>query len=152
MIYKFRILSDEVEEFIRVFEIPANLTLYDFHIALQKEMKYDNSQLASFYLSNEKWDKLQEFTLFDLSEEEEHHNTVISMEEAKLGDFLIDKKDRLLYIFDIYSERVLFLELVDKIKQHNKKKNYPVCTYAAGPPPQQICMDNFDFEDMNFNE
>lgn len=152
MIYKFRILCDEIDEFIRVFEVPARYTFYDFHLALQKELGYDTSQIASFFISNERWDKLQEFTLADLVDIEDNKNEVTPMENAMLNDFLHDKKDRLLYIFDVFSERSLFIELVDIIDNFDEEVDYPVCTYSAGNAPQQILIDDFNFDDMYLNE
>lgn len=152
MIYKFRILSDEIEEFIRVFEVPDNITFFKFHLALQKELEYDNSQIACFYQSNGNWEKVQEFSLFDLTEDNSRH--ILSMETSVLKDFVSEKKDRLMYVFDIFSERILFMELVDIIEENGIEDNNPVCTYSAGNPPQQIVFDkigNGEF-DTEFND
>jgi hypothetical protein len=56
MVYRFVVLSDEDEAFIREFEFLESQTLLDFHNALQEELEFDRSQIASFYLSTENWE------------------------------------------------------------------------------------------------
>ncbi|MBN1184665.1 MAG: hypothetical protein JXB49_20400 [Bacteroidales bacterium] len=146
MIYKFRILSDEVEEFERIFEIPDTSTFFTFHLAIQKELEYDNSQIACFYLSNENWDKIQEFSLFKLTEDSAR--TIQSMEKSVLKNFISQKKERLIYIFDIFSERMLFMELIDILDNNVNINNATVCTYSKGDPPQQIVMDKIEIEEF----
>ena len=64
MIYKLRMISHEEEQFVRDFEVLSGQTFYDLHVAIQKELRFDTSQIASFYLCNDKWEKEIEITLF----------------------------------------------------------------------------------------
>jgi hypothetical protein len=66
MVYKFVVLSDEDESFVREFEFLESQTLLDFHNIIQEELEYDKSQMASFYLATDNWEKEEEFTLFDM--------------------------------------------------------------------------------------
>ena len=69
MIYLFRIISDEDQDFFRDLVIDGSDTFLDFHRALQENLGYDPSQLASFFITNEMWEKQQEITLIDMMEE-----------------------------------------------------------------------------------
>ena len=66
MVYKFVVLSDEDESFVREFEFLDTHTLLDFHNLIQDELEFDKSQLASFFMATDNWEKEEEFTLFDM--------------------------------------------------------------------------------------
>ncbi|MBO4778186.1 MAG: hypothetical protein J5588_06790 [Bacteroidales bacterium] len=148
MIYKFRIISDENELFSRSIEISEDDTFLKFHKAILKACDYKDSEMASFFVSNDDWDKEQEITLFDMGEED---TGTIPMQKAKLKDFVSNKGDKLIYQFDFFGDRALFCTLVDILKKDPKKK-YPVCVHSTGNPPLQKENDTAeDFNDL-FNE
>jgi len=138
MVYKFRLLSNEKENFIRDFEVRSNQTFYDLHLAIQKNLHYDQSQIASFFICNNQWEKEQEITLFDLSDEPD--NKIMVMDNTIFADHILELKQKLLYVFDVFNERAFFIEVVD-IKQEAPGKTYPTCTLSEGLPPVQIIMD-----------
>lgn len=138
MIYKLRLLSSEQDDFIRDFEVRSDQTFYDLHMAIQKNCQYDTSQIASFFLCNNEWEKEEEITLFDLSEEECKGSLV--MDNSLFSEHLTGLKQKLLYVFDIFNERAFFIEVVE-IRDIVPLKSYPVCTLSQGSPPVQILMD-----------
>jgi hypothetical protein len=142
MVFKFRLLSHEIKDFVRDIEIRANQTFYDFHKAIQDDLNYDSSQIASFFLTDQLWEKKQEFILFDMSDLP--NNTTLAMDRARLRDFIKDPKQRLIYIFDIFNERGLFIELMDT-QNELKYSDYPSVVFSKGPSPQQILFGNRDF-------
>lgn len=48
MIYRFTIISDEVDNFVREIQIDPEATFYDFHEAILKSTGYTNDQMTSF--------------------------------------------------------------------------------------------------------
>ena len=138
MIFKFRLLSGEKDDFVRDFEISSSQTFYDLHMAIQKNCRYDSSQIASFFLCNSNWEKETEITLFEIPEE--HGKTTLSMENSILADYVTELRQKLVYIFDIFNERAFFIELV-RMKDDDTSKSYPRCTISEGSPPVQIIMD-----------
>jgi hypothetical protein len=138
MVYKFRLLSSEQDDFIRDFEVRSDHTFYELHVAIQKNCRYDTSQIASFFLCNSEWEKEHEITLFELSEEPDKDSLV--MDNAIFSQHITGLKQRLLYVFDIFNERAFFIELVE-IRDEVPSKSYPVCTLSQGSPPVQILMD-----------
>ena len=145
MIFKFRIISSEVGDFVRDIEIRSDQTFYDLHVALTNNFHYDNSQLASFFISNMDWEKELEITLFDISEGTSSNIRI--MDKTQLEELIHEKKQRLLYVFDYYNERLLFLELMD-ISQEKKGVSYPAVTQAKGSPPPQILIIDNNFDDL----
>lgn len=127
------------EPFYRDFEIKSTQTFYDLHQAIQNELKFDKNQMASFFLSNNKWERGLEVNLFDMAEDS--HTPVIIMDNTQLCELLSKDNKYLLYVFDFFSDRAFFIELVD-IYFPEKKKTYPLCTAGKGNPPQQIIIDD----------
>lgn len=131
MIYRFVVLSDEDETFVREFEFLDSQTLLDFHNAIQEELEFDRSQIASFYMATESWEKEEEFTLFDMG------SGSSTMENAILEDIIFRKNQKLLYVFDFFNDRALYVEYVGEAKQ-DPDTEYPVCTSSKGLPPKQV--------------
>lgn len=140
MVFKFRLISNEQDEFVRDFEILDNQTFFDFHMAIQENLRFDRTQIASFIICNQDWEKIREITLFELMDEEEEQGEMLVMDSSRLKDQVSGVHDKLLYVFDVFNERILFIELVDT-SIPNPAGRYPKCTYENGHPPQQILMD-----------
>ncbi len=140
MIYKLRMVSNEVEDFFRDFEIRDDQTFLELHNAIQEELGFDAMQMASFYTSNENWDKGDEITLMDMGS----GANVRIMESTTINDLITNNKDRLLYVFDMLNERAFFIECCGS-KNNIEGKEYPCCEQSAGRAPKQIDMiDNED--------
>jgi Plasmid pRiA4b ORF-3-like protein len=131
MVYKFVVLSDEDESFVREFEFLDSHTLMDFHNMIQDELEFDKSQMASFYLATDNWEKEEEFTLFDMG------TGSSTMENAVLEDIIFRKNQKLLYVFDFFNDRALFVEYTGETKE-NSGHEYPSCTNSKGVPPKQV--------------
>ena len=56
----------------------------------------------------------------------------------------------MIYVFDVFNERLFFVELVEKSKQ-DPSKHYPVCCLEEGHAPQQLLMDQL-FGTRNFSD
>jgi hypothetical protein len=131
MVYKFVVLSDEDESFVREFEFLDSHTLIDFHNMIQEELEFDKSQMASFYLATDNWEKEEEFTLFDMG------TGSSTMEGAILDDIIFRKNQKLLYVFDFFNDRALFVEYTGEAKVIDGRE-YPNCTNSKGVPPKQV--------------
>ena len=131
MVYRFVVLTDEDETFVREFEFLDSHTLLDFHNAIQEELEFDKSQIASFYMATETWEKEEEFTLFDMGAGSS------TMENAVLEEVIFRKNQKLLYVFDFFNDRALFVEYVGETKE-DENMEYPICTNSKGLPPKQV--------------
>ena len=143
MIYVFNILSADNDDFFMQIKIDAKKTLFDLHVFIQTELNFDKSQMASFFLCNESWEKQKEYPLLDIETDKN------IMNETKIDDIVKDKNNKLLYVFDLFSDRALFISLLtsEKIQEPNKT----VCTEKKGTIPEQtIISDNLDFNDNDF--
>ncbi len=144
MVFTFRLVGTGKDPFFRDFEISGNQTFFDFHHAIQDELGYDKKQMTSFYLADNKWEKGLEINLFDMSDES--HTPVIIMEKTRLCELISEPKQRLLYLFDFFSNRAFYIELIE-IKQKVPGRTYPACTARGGAPPEQIIIEDPDIPD-----
>ena len=144
MVLKFRLISNEQDDFIRDFEILAEQTFFQLHMAIQDNLHFDKSQIASFFTCSQNWEKEQEITLFELSEEEAAK--VLVMDNTKIGDHTQGTHDKMLYVYDVFNERLFFIELVEILKQDSSKA-YPCFSFEKGQAPQQVFMDDEMFDD-----
>ena len=149
MIYKFRMISGDETAFLREYEVDSNTTFLNFHNFIQKDLEFDSNQLASFFLADEQWNKGMELTLIDM--ENDAGPAAIPMDSLKINDLLKNKKERLLYVFDIFSERCFFIEL-SNIFQKEDDVTYPRCIASIGNAPEQVVVEEVSIEDIFSDE
>ena len=113
MIYRFTIISDEVDDFIREIKIDSDATFYDFHKSILDACGYSDDQMTSFFICDEDWEKEKEITLEDMGTSSEEDSWI--MKDTRLSELIEDEKQRLLYVFDPLTERVFFIELSEII-------------------------------------
>lgn len=53
MIYRFTLISDEADDFIREIQIDPEATFYDFHEAIVKSVGYTDDQMTSFFICDD---------------------------------------------------------------------------------------------------
>ena len=117
MVFNFRIVSDEVDNFRREIQIDADATFLDFKNAICDSVNFDKNQMCSFFLCDENWEKEKEITMEDMGSDSDED--VYLMDETILSDYIDDEGQRLIFTFDYLSDRSFFIEL----KQHNTKPN-----------------------------
>ena len=145
MVYKFRIISDEVDDFLREIKIDSEASFYDLHEAILKSAGYKDDQMTSFFICDDDWEKETEITLEDMGQSSLEEDTYV-MKDTRLNELLEDEKQKMLYVFDPLSERVFFIELSEIIT--GKDLDKAVCSRKTGNAPKQII--DFD-EQMNTN-
>ena len=82
--------------------------LLELHQALQKDLGYDANQLASFFITNEMWEKQKEITLIDMMQDPKLGTT--TMDQVTLEEFLTEINHRMIYVYDFFAERAFFIE------------------------------------------
>lgn len=136
-VYKFRLLSDRNEDFIRDIEIQANQSFLDFHTIISQSTNLNGEELASFHICDQKWNKEKEITLIDMLDEEfpDEENKPFEetsiMKDSLIKNFIDDPHQRLLYEYDFLNIRTLYIEL---LSVHIQKDDgiYPRCTLKKG--------------------
>lgn len=141
MVYRFLVLSDEVDNFKRELKISSEATFLDLHHALLETTKFRPDEMYSFFVCDDDWSKKIEITLFDMDASSEVDTYV--MDKTALEELLEDEGQKLLYVFDYMTERALFMELKEIVP--GQRLDAPVCSLAVGNPPEQsISMDEME--------
>ena len=140
MIYRFIIISDEVDGFMREIQIDADAKFLELHKLILESCGYEDNQLTSFTICENGWEKGQEITLEEMDTDADEDCYI--MAETELSQFLEDEKQHLLYTFDMLAERMFFIELSEIIS--GKHLDKPVVSRSQGNPPQQ----KMDFDDL----
>ncbi len=140
MIYRFTIISDEVDDFIREIQIDPEATFYDFHKAILKSVGYTDDQMTSFFICDDDWEKEKEVTLEEMDDNPEIDSWI--MKETAINELVEEERQKLLYVFDYMTERCFFIELTEIITGKNMEG--AKCTKKKGDAPKQV----MDFEEM----
>ena len=138
MIYLFRIISDENPDFFRDLVAGGTDTFLDFHNTLQKELGYDPTQLASFFITNQDWEKEHEITLIDMMQEP--GVTSYTMDQVTLEEHIKEFNQRMIYLYDFFSDRAFFIELIEMEDQISPRET-PFIGHGEGDPPPQLALD-----------
>ena len=140
MVYRFLMISDEVEDFMREIKIDSDATFLDFHKAILDSCGYDNSQMTSFIICENGWEKCQEVTLEEMDTSSDEDSYV--MAKTRISEFVEEEKQHLLYTFDPLGDRHFFIELSEIIT--GKTLKAPVLSRQLGNPPVQL----LDFDEL----
>ena len=66
MLFRFLILSDEVDDFKREIKIDSEATFLDLHNAILDSVGYTKDQMCSFFICEDDWSKKTEITLVEM--------------------------------------------------------------------------------------
>ena len=137
MVYKFTMLSDEVDNFVRIFNIDAEASFLELNDAILDSVNFEKNQMTSFFICSDNWEKGQEVTLLEMESSSEYDNLI--MKDTKLEELLSDEGQKILFQFDMISDRVFFIELTEVIP--GKDLNKAVCLSSKGKAPLQQIED-----------
>ncbi len=133
MVFKFRMLSDEDDHFVRDYEVMYDTSLLDFHRFILRSLHYEEC-MASFFTADSRWERLREFTSMDMGAGGE--NAPQPMETTVLGQIIHRNRDRLIYLFDLFGNRAYYLELLEA-KEAEAGASYPRLVFAHAEAPDQ---------------
>ena len=138
MLFRFTIISDEVDEFLREIKIDADSTFLDFCEAILASCNYEDDQVTSFYITNDEWEKQCEITREDMGFTP-YDEDVYTMDKTSPRSLLDDVPMRLKFIFDTFNNRAFYIELKEMIPGKNLKKAQ--ITRSIGDAPAEILVE-----------
>lgn len=147
MIYKFKIVSQESQNFQLEVALDEEHTFFDFHTIIQKSVGFESHQLASFFISDERWKKLVEISMLDLGI---NGAAFFIMQKTMLRDLLNKKGQQLIYTFDFLNDRSFFIELTGIIMERNL--NEPFVALKNGDAPVQVFGEELAEQNLGIHE
>lgn len=132
---KFRVLLDSKEntEIFRDVIIPDSASFADLYKISIEAFGFKGDQMASFYMSNDEWDKGQEITLEDMSFGDEENTTPV-MEKAFVRDFIEAPDQKIILVYDFIKMWIFLFELVGYEKNTPEK---PIIVLSIGDAPKE---------------
>lgn len=141
MVYKFKLVSDEVSNFAREIEIDSESTFLQLRNVILDSVDYSKDELDSFFLCDDDWSKQEEITLEDMGSSSDQDIWI--MDDTPLGELIEDEGQKLIFVFDYMTERSFFMELKEIVPGRNLVE--PLCTLKKGKAPEQtVSLDEFE--------
>lgn len=140
--YTFRVLLDTEQEVFRDIEMRPEQTFEAFHNAIQSAFDFSGKEMASFYMSNEDWERGKEIPLMDMDFGDGEAQD--SMGDVRVGELIRKVGQRMIYVYDFLRMWGFFVELVS-IGDLEDGKEYPRVALALGEAPEEGSKD-MDFQ------
>ncbi len=134
-ILKFRVYFEEDESVYRDVVIRHSQTFQDLHGAILKAYEFDNKHQATFFRSNDHWQRGREITLEKY--DREYKAPPLLMGETSIGSEIRDPNQRFIYIYDFNKNWSFLVELINVSKEENPKLSYPATSRTEGIAPSQ---------------
>jgi adenylate kinase family enzyme len=144
---KFRVLldSEKNEEIFRDIEIDETDNFESLYRTILKAFNFEGNEMASFYMSNDEWDKGHEIGLFDMRYSDEEEDVPSVMKEAVLADFMESTDQKIILVYDFLRMWIFLIELLER---KEASLDAPKVTLSIGiAPPEDsklIQEDAFD--------
>ena len=134
-ILKFRIYWEEDDSVYRDMVIKHTQSFLELHNTILKCFEFDNKHNATFYRSNDNWQRGKEITL-------EKYDKVYKVEPLLMSKTLIgteihEPNQKFIYVYDFHKNWTFQLELINVNKEENAKLAYPSCIRSEGIAPSQ---------------
>lgn len=134
MIYRFKIISEEKNDFLRVIDIDPDATFKDLRECVLASVGYKDDNNDSFFICDDNWQREKEISVTgrsSLSDQDDYR-----MDDTILSELLEDEGDKLSFRFDEVSDREFFMELKEVI--FGQSLDTPDCVRSSGKAPIQI--------------
>ncbi len=134
-ILRFRTYWEEDESIYRDVAIRHTQTFLDLHQAILKSYEFDNKHKATFYRSNDNWQRGREIS-FEKYDKEYKADPLI-MSEVTIASEIKGPNQKFVYEYDFNKNWHFMVELINVDKEENNKLNYPTCVRTEGIAPSQ---------------
>jgi hypothetical protein len=136
-ILKFRVYWEEEDAIYRDVLVKHTQQFSDFHQIILKAFEFDQKHEATFFRSNEKWQRGRE-----ISKEvyqKEYPVAPLLMDETTIGSEIMDTNQHFIYLYDFNKSWTFLVELIQVIKNADADMNleYPVISRVEGVGPMQ---------------
>ncbi len=134
---KFRVLLDSKDknEAFRDILIRDSDNFESFYKAILKAYDFTEDQMASFYMSNNNWDKGFEISLFDMSFGEDDSQILPGiMKESIIREYIQDPDQKMILVHDFLR---MWMFLVELIGIEEEEPDTPKTALSIGIAPKE---------------
>jgi len=134
-ILKFRVYFEEDDSIYRDVAIRHTQTFLQLHQVILKAYEFDNKHQATFYRSNDNWQRGREISLAKY--DRPYKAPPLIMEDTSIGSEIRDPNQKFIYVYDFARNWGFLVELINVAKEENSKTDFPVVVKSEGIPPSQ---------------
>ena len=120
--YKLRIVADTEDDIFIDISISSKSSFLELHNSIIEGFKLGGGEMASFYKSNQNWDKGEEVTLMDMSFSDDENNKPMCMENTELNHILNKDEPKSLYLYDFLNMNIFYIDLVETLETQQDLK------------------------------
>lgn len=134
-VLKFRVYWEEDESVYRDIVVKPSQNFMQFHQAILTAYEFDSKHKATFYRSNDNWQRGREILL-------EKDNVArkaepLLMVDTPIGAMVRDPNQKFIYHYDFAKNWTFLVELIGVAKDENAKVSYPAIVRKEGLAPSQ---------------
>ncbi len=143
---KFRVIIDTEQDVFRDIEIKSDETFFQLHQAILNAFQFGDGEMASFYVSDENWEKGLEIPLMDMGE------SAVSMDNTTIHDMASSLGDKLLYVYDFMRMWIFYVEVMEIKEGSITEGNHQVVLTFGDAPKQEDKEMEMMFDDLMVEE
>ena len=134
-ILKFRAYFEEDDSIYRDIAIRHTQTFFDLHLGILKAFEFDQKHSATFYRSNDNWQRGREISLEKY--DKQYKADPLMMKDTSIGSEIRDPNQKFIYVYDFGKNWTFLVELINVSKEENPKLSYPATIRSEGIAPSQ---------------
>lgn len=134
-ILKFRIYLEEDDSVYRDVAIRHTQHFLQLHQAILKAYEFDNKHQATFYRSNDSWQRGREISLEKYNKP--YKVEPLLMAATTIGSEIFDPNQKFIYVYDFAKNWSFQIELINVSKEENPRLDYPALIRTEGIGPSQ---------------
>ncbi|SEA19672.1 pRiA4b ORF-3-like protein [Arachidicoccus rhizosphaerae] len=134
-VLKFRVYVEEDNGIYRDIVIKTSQVFLELHACILKAYGFDNKHQATFYRSNENWQRGRQISLekYDIPYKVEP----LIMSETQISTEIKNTNQHFIYEYDFDKNWIFLIELIGVNKDADSRKEYPYISRTEGVGPQQ---------------
>lgn len=134
-ILKFRVYFEEDDSIYRDVAVRHTQTFLQLHQIILKAYEFDSKHQATFYRSNDNWQRGREISLEKY--DKPYKAPPLLMTETNIGSEIFDPNQKFIYVYDFVKNWSFLVELISVSKEEGGKLEYPAVIKSEGIPPSQ---------------
>lgn len=134
-ILKFRAYLEEDDSVYRDIVIRHTQSFFELHEAILKAYEFDSKHQATFYRSNDNWQRGREISIEQY--DKPYKAAPLIMKDTTIGSEIKDPNQKFIYVYDFAKNWSFMVELINVSKEENPRISYPSMVRKEGIAPSQ---------------
>ncbi|HEV2481954.1 MAG TPA: hypothetical protein VGS79_19950 [Puia sp.] len=134
-ILKFRVYFEEDDSIYRDVAVKHTQTFLQLHQVILKAYEFDSKHQATFYRSNDHWQRGREISLEKY--DKPYKVEPLLMAATVIRSEIFDPNQKFIYVYDFVKNWSFLVELINVSKEDSSKLDYPAVVKVEGIAPSQ---------------